>query len=486
MCKKSKNTNKNGEKIMRNKVQMSLFDIYNDVSEVFENKKPKLVMLLEEHIDFNSLIPASFSLSFYKRFGRNRTYSLECFIRALVLQKLLGIPSDKLLLDILKCSSELTDFCGFKTIPDASQLTRFKQNFSENLKAMFETLVDLTEPICREIDAKKSDYLIYDTTGIELRVAENNPKFFNTKLKQAKTANKGTAYNAYATVYGLLPDYSKTNSSAKQQYINGHYCYALKMGVLTNGLGIIRDLTVFDDTFKKSHPEMVTFKTDSPDTDKEIGDSVSLKPVLYDFFFKHKDFSYSTFIGDSSFDKYDTYSMLKYNFGFTRTCIPLNQRNTKSSNTLFDKYGTPICPLDKTPFTYLGKSGGENRSLRFKWVCHKSVPNGSKRICTCDTPCTDSTYGKCTYTYPDKNLRLYPGIPRNTEHWDNLYRHRVVIERSIFSLKDTFAIDGRKSFNTKTAKADIYLAGIVQLLGVILADSMHKHNLYKSIRRLIA
>ena len=34
---------------MRKKcVQMSLYDIYNDVTEAVENKKPKLIMLLEE------------------------------------------------------------------------------------------------------------------------------------------------------------------------------------------------------------------------------------------------------------------------------------------------------------------------------------------------------------------------------------------------------------------------------------------------------
>jgi len=51
---------------------------------------------------------------------------------------------------------------------------------------MFNKVVDITEPICREIDKKKADYLIYDTTGFEPYVAENNPKFFNAKLKQAK------------------------------------------------------------------------------------------------------------------------------------------------------------------------------------------------------------------------------------------------------------------------------------------------------------
>ena len=58
---------------------------------------------------------------------------------------------------------------------------------------MFEHLVDLTEPICREIDAKKADYFIYDTTGIELPVAENNPKFFNTKLREAKKLSKSNS-----------------------------------------------------------------------------------------------------------------------------------------------------------------------------------------------------------------------------------------------------------------------------------------------------
>ena len=120
---------------------------------------------------------------------------------------------------------------------------------------------------------------------------------------------------------------------------------------------------------------------------------------------------FSTFIGDSSFDSYDNYSLLKNEFGFTRAAIPLNPRNSKSSIACFDENGTPICPLDGTKFQYLGKSGGKNRSLRFKGVCHKSVPKYSSRICICNIPCTKSTYGKCVYTYPDKNFRLYPGIP---------------------------------------------------------------------------
>lgn len=473
----------------KNNVQMSLFDIYNDVSEAVENKKPKLITLLEEHIDFEKIIPDSFYRAFYSRCGRNHLYHLESFIRALLLQKILGIPTDKLLLDILKCSSELKDFCGFDKIPDCSALTRFRQRFADCLADMFETLVSLTEPICREFDAKKSDYLIYDTTGISFPVAENNPKYLNTILKETKKLVKTNPdLNPYAAAYNLMPSASKTNPDARQQYINGHFCYAAKVGILTNGLGIPRHIAFFDEQFRSNHPEIESVKTDNPDQDKEIGDSKSLRPVLSDFRRFHPSFSYKTFLGDSAFDSYDNYAFLHKEFEFERVCIPMNLRNSKVSNAEFDNDGTPICPIDRSPFTFLGVSGGKNRSKRFKWVCAKStlVKGSSGRVCSCETPCTSSSYGRCVYTYPDKDFRLYPGIPRGTEHWVNLYRHRVVIERTIHTMKDTFVLDTCKSHHTATAKANVYISGIVQLVTVLLADSMHKRSLFKSIRKLIA
>ncbi len=58
--------------------------------------------------------------------------------------------------------------------------------------------------------------------------------------------------------------------------------HAHKLGVMTNGNGIIRDIAFFDDDFKNAHPDIVTKKSDNPDLDKEISDSHSLKPVLPD------------------------------------------------------------------------------------------------------------------------------------------------------------------------------------------------------------
>ena len=464
-----------------------MWDIYNGVSEAIEQHKPQLIRLLEEHIDFDKLIPVSFKLAFYRHMGRKHKYHLESYIRAFVVQKLLGIPRDTLLLSVLRLSAELRDFCGFDKVPDASQLTRFRENYKSYLAEMFEHLVDLTESICREINAKKADYFIYDTTGIELPVAENNPKFFNSKLREAKKLAKSNPnFDPYKAVYAFLPEASRTNPDARQQYINGHFCYATKVGIVTNGLGICRHIAFFDDDFRKRHPEVCSPKTDNPDSDKEIGDSVSLKPVLSDFRAAHPTIDFKTFIGDSSFDSYDIYAMLKNDFSFERACIPMNPRNSTASSAHFDASGTPICPVSGMPFTSLGKSGGKNRSSRFKWVCPASVQKGSSRVCSCDHPCTDSSYGKCVYTYPDKDFRLYPGVPRATDHWNNLYRHRVAIERTINIFKDSFVLDSGKSHRSVTVKADLFLAGITQLIGVLLADALHKPKFIKSVRRLIA
>jgi hypothetical protein len=469
--------------------QMSLQNTYDDVLSTLEENKPLFLQLLEEHIDFEKLIPHEFNMAFYLRMGRPRDYLLESFIRFCVLQKVIGIPQDSVLLNVLRVSQEIRDFCGFEKVPDAAKITRFRQDFVDYLKKLFDNLVDITEPICREIDSKKADYLIYDTTGVEANVAENNPKFLNTKLNNAKKiARKNPDINPHALAYSQLPDTAEANPFVKQQYINGHFCYAHKAGILTNGLGVVRDIAFFDENFKIKHPEVVSQKSDNPELDKEVADSVSLEPVLYDFFNVHPAFTYNTFLGDSSFDSYDTYSMLRNDFHFDRMVIPMNTRNSSNTPLDRDENGTPVCPIDKTPFIYLGVCGGKNRSERLKYVCHKSeqIRGSSTRQLTCENPCTNSSYGRCTYIYPDEDLRLYPGIPRGTEHWDNLYKHRVLIERTIYLLKEPLGVAERRSYSKRTAKADLLFAGITQLVGVILAHALNKPQLYKSIRKLIA
>lgn len=468
-------------------VQTSLWDIYDGVSQSMEQHKPQLITLLEKHIHFEQLIPPEFRWAYYSHMGRNPVYHLESILRAFVLQKILSIPTDSLLLSLLHCCKEFQDFCGFRKIPDASKLSRFREQYKDHLRLMFERLVEQTEPICQKISKKLSGYLIYDTSGIELPVKENNPKFFSSKLRQARQfLSSNPDYNPYKGVYALLPKASATNPDARNQYINGHFCYAAKFGILTNGLGICRHIEFFDNDFRQRHPEMREGTSENPDADKELGDSTSLKPVLSDFFRVHPGFSYQTFLGDSAFDSYQNYSLLKDTFHFQQACIPLNTRNSQNLDACLDESGAPVCPVDKRPFTYLGKCGGKNRSPRYKWVCPESKKNGASRVCTCEHPCTPSSYGRCVYTHQDSEFRACPGIPRDTEQWDRLYRHRVTVERTIHLFKDTFVLDAKKSYRTVSAKADLYLAGIVQLIGVLLADALHKPQYIRSVRKLLA
>ena len=88
----------------------------------------------------------------------------------------------------------------------------------------------------------------------------------------------------YKAAYGSMPSHSAANPAIQQMYINGHFCYAYKFGIITNGLGIVRDITFYNRDFLDSHPDIIVEKkTDSPDEDKSLADSKALLPVFKDF-----------------------------------------------------------------------------------------------------------------------------------------------------------------------------------------------------------
>ena len=80
----------------------------------------------------------------------------------------------------------MRDFCGFDVVPDASKFTRFKQDFLSDLQSIFDRLVDLTEPFCQKLNPSLADMTIFDTSGIEAWVTENNPKYANRIIKRLK------------------------------------------------------------------------------------------------------------------------------------------------------------------------------------------------------------------------------------------------------------------------------------------------------------
>ena len=121
--------------------------------------------------------------------------------------------------------------------------------------------------------------------------------------------------------------------------------------------------------------------------------------------------------------------------------------------------------------------------MKWEW---NSVTKKSKRVCHCDHPCTSSSCGRMIYIYPEQNLRAYPGTVRGTQEWDSTYKIRVNVEKSINHFKDSFCVAGRKTQNEKTLHADLLLAGITQLITVMVADKIHKHQYIRSLKPLIA
>ena len=271
--------------------QLSLKDTFSDCKDMFMDDVPSFFQLLEQHFDISLFIPQTFYNAFYQHLGRKREYPLTGFLSALILQKIFPIPTDSLLILLLNLCKELRDFCGFSKVPDAPLFTRFRLGFSDHIELMFQQMVDYTEPICQQIDSSLAQILTFDTSGIELYVTENNPKTLNALIRKLKVYYKDIPdVDPYKMAYGLMPSQAASCPDAKQQYINGHFCYADKFAILTNGLGIIRHISFLDDDFKTAHPEMtIEKKSDSPDEDKSIGDATSLKPVLSDFFFLHPD-----------------------------------------------------------------------------------------------------------------------------------------------------------------------------------------------------
>lgn len=270
---------------------------------------------------------------------------------------------------------------------------------------------------------------------------------------------------------------------------------------MTNGLGIVRHISLYSKEYMKLHPEIVIEKkSDSPDEDKCVHDSKLLIPTLKDFFSKHPLINPKTFLGDAAFDTVDLYKQLLTGdtFGtdrhFSKAYIPLNSRSgLENPDYTINDDGIPCCPNDPTlPMKYEGTSILRNDVKRYKFVCPKikwqkdDKTGRNYRKCTCENPCTSSASGRMVYTYPEKDLRAYPGTLRGTDDWDKTYKIRTSVERDINHIKDNYCLAGRRTQNEKTLHADLILAGITQLITVILADKIHQHKYIRSLKPLVA
>lgn len=144
---------------------------------------------------------------------------MTAFIWALILQKIFTIPIGHLLLVFLYYSKSFRNFCGFKKVPDASKITRFKQDFLPDLQSVFDKLVDVKELICKAIDSAKADMAIFDSFGIEAFVQENNFQYSDRIICQLKaymkTLDKDSGFDPYKAAYKNMPFHAYANPVIK-------------------------------------------------------------------------------------------------------------------------------------------------------------------------------------------------------------------------------------------------------------------------------
>jgi len=286
--------------------QLSLADIYTNIDGYFQQDKPKLISLFDQYIDLSELIPQSFFNHYYASTGHPRNYKLSSMLTALIIKMILSITDISLLINILNLSSELKTLCGFSTVPNASQFSRLKIDFEPDFLEFFNNLVEITEPICKRLNPELASILIADTTGIEGYVKENNPKAFDSVMRNTKKFSKNIPnFNAHSYACSQMPKESFANNDIKLSYINGHYCYSKKVALITNGLGIIRHID-----FYNSDNSIDIADALSVAEHKDDYNSKSLIPVLNNFFSYHPYFKYIYFLGDAGFEAIQNYKYL--------------------------------------------------------------------------------------------------------------------------------------------------------------------------------
>lgn len=455
--------------------QVSLFDLDSELHELTAKKSDQLFSLFNQFANMNDIIPASFHNAYYSDVGKNRDFPLEGMLKSLVFYNLLGLPTISTLIFIIGISSDFRKFLGFPRAPHPSQFSRFKSLFYDEILEMFHHLVDLTSDFAIDADKTLAKILVTDTTGFELYVKENNPKFYQAMLKTVKTYAKSHKYEKSFDVekyaQSKMPKHSASNSEAKLTYLNGHFGYYQKVILATNGFGLIRDINFYNSDN--------TLELDlTPQEIKDEYDAKSLIPSLETFFELHPESTFNYFLGDSGFDAVDNYAYL-----YKRRITPIINLNSRNNSILpqplMGEDGVPTCPNNPDlPMTYVGVIKGKNRADRIQFICPKRsvmMSDGLKSVfLDCNNPCTNSPYGRIKNITVHHNYRFNAAMPRSSDEWINLYKIRTVCERTIAQLKSFMQINISKINKTITLKSNILLAGITQLIAFII---LHKSKL---------
>lgn len=110
-----------------------------------------------------------------------------------------------------------------------------------------------------------------------------------------------------------------------------------------------------------------------------------------------------------------------------RPFIDLNSNRSRPDSIpdtiSIDGDGTPLCMAG---FRMVNWGYCKQKHSR-KWRCPFAC--GKVDSCPCKEKCSSSSYGRCIYTKPDWDSRLYTPVPRGTEEYKLVYNNRTSCER---------------------------------------------------------
>lgn len=154
-------------------------------------------------------------------------------------------------------------------------------------------------------------------------------------------------------------------------------------------------------------------------------DSVSAIVSLREFKAINPDIPVKDLCLDSAHDNYATYGLCRK--WEIRPFIDLNQNRGRPESipdsVTIDKDGTPLCMAGLRMVNW----GYCKQKHSRKWRCPLAC--GKTDSCPCKEKCSSSPYGRCVYTKPDWDIRLYTPVPRGTDQYKKVYKNRTCCER---------------------------------------------------------
>lgn len=190
--------------------------------------------------------------------------------------------------------------------------------------------------------------------------------------------------------------------------------------------------------------------------DAKRHDSVGGLVSLAEFHSMMPDLKIANLCLDSAHDNYPTYELCK-----EWDIIPFIDLNSNRGrpesipkHVAVDTDGTPLCEAGFR-MAYWGYSPSRHD---VKWRC--PVATGKEEKCTCKVPCSSSPYGRCLYTKPDWDIRLYPPVARGTDEYKKTYNNRTGSERMNDRILNNYHLHDMKIHGKKRYSFFAMIAGI--------------------------